>query len=280
MLSIHDETVKKEEITMFKITHDISDMHYHNFLELAYVASGGAIHHFGNIKTEIKKGDFFIIDYHVSHEYVRTSKEPLTVINCMFLPKFIDNSLYEQHTFQETVNNPLIRFSVSTLENDPTKLIHHDNDGIIEHLLDDMVCEYNNKLSGYKEILRAHLVEILVRTMRRYATSTLQQSNNICCIIADVQQNYMKPLSLQDYADKYFYSLSFLSRKFKSETNMSFCNFLQLTRIEESCRLLCNTNKKIDEISMLVGYSDIRYFRKLFFKYKGMTPTEFRKFNK
>ena len=143
-----------------------------------------------------------------------------------------------------------------------------------------MVCEYNNQLSGYKEILRAHLIEILVRTMRRYATTTLQQSDNISSILASVQQNYMKPLSLQDYADKYSYSLSYISKKFKSETNMSFSNFLQITRIEESCRLLCNTNKKIDEISKLVGYSDIRHFRKLFFKYKGMTPLEFRKFNK
>ena len=73
----HDEILKKEGIYICKITHDVSDLHYHNFLELAYVRSGSANLHFGNVKAEIKKGDYFIVDYRTPHEYLRTSKEPL-----------------------------------------------------------------------------------------------------------------------------------------------------------------------------------------------------------
>ncbi|MBE7043722.1 MAG: helix-turn-helix transcriptional regulator [Ruminococcaceae bacterium] len=73
------------------------------------------------------------------------------------------------------------------------------------------------------------------------------------------------------------YSLPYLSRHFKEETGMTFSEYVQKVRIEESCRLLANTKKSVIEISQLVGYSDVKFFNQLFKKYKNMTPRSFRK---
>ena len=58
---------------------------------------------------------------------------------------------------------------------------------------------------------------------------------------------------------------------------MTFQEYVQSIRIQESYRLLINTSKKVLDIAMSVGYSDVRFFYDIFKKQTGMTPTQYRK---
>lgn len=49
-----------------------------------------------------------------------------------------------------------------------------------------------------------------------------------------------------------------------------------MIRIEESKRLLSNTDYSIIDIAIAVGFEDPRYFSKVFKKYIGLTPKQFR----
>ena len=74
--------------------------------------------------------------------------------------------------------------------------------------------------------------------------------------------------------------MPYLSRKFKETIGISFREYLQNTRIEQSCRLLVNTNKKIIDIAQSVGYDDVNFFTDIFKKKMNITPREFRKTKK
>ncbi len=50
--------------------------------------------------------------------------------------------------------------------------------------------------------------------------------------------------------------------------------------IEESLRLLANTDKKTADIAEAVGYIDIKFFYSVFIKHINMTPGEFKKLNR
>ena len=94
-----------------------------------------------------------------------------------------------------------------------------------------------------------------------------------------VKQNYSEHISLSELAKKHNYSLSHISKKFLNEMGVGFTQYLQKIRIEQSCRLLESGQHTVSEIASLVGYSDIKFFNKVFKETLGVTPREFKKIN-
>lgn len=142
-----------------------------------------------------------------------------------------------------------------------------------------MQYEYENKKPGYIELLRCHLIEIIICTMRTISKNQEEFLENdfISRIKEYVEKYYMNPISLHDISRELNFSVSYMSRKFKQDTGLTFVAYLQRKRMEQSGRLIANTDKKFSEIAELVGYRDIKFFNKVFKKQWGMTPSEFRR---
>jgi two-component system response regulator YesN len=58
---------------------------------------------------------------------------------------------------------------------------------------------------------------------------------------------------------------------------IGFNDYLTQLRIEESQKLLAETNLPVKEIAVRVGYLDEKYYSKLFKKATGIKPTEYRR---
>ena len=67
----------------------------------------------------------------------------------------------------------------------------------------------------------------------------------------------------------------YLSHLFKKETGITFSGYVTSLRIERAKELLRQGDKKIYEISDLVGYQTVQYFSKVFKKETGKNPKEF-----
>lgn len=100
-------------------------------------------------------------------------------------------------------------------------------------------------------------------------------------IVDDVKSRieycYAEPINIEMLANAFFISVSHLQHLFKAQTGMTIVDFVNKTRIENSCRLLKNTDLHISVISEKVGIFDYNYFSRLFKKYIGSTPTQYRK---
>lgn len=68
-----------------------------------------------------------------------------------------------------------------------------------------------------------------------------------------------------------------IGKVIKSKTNGNFKNYLNKIRLEEAKRLLVKTDRRVTEISYLVGYNYPSHFNRLFFEYYGTSPTQLRK---
>lgn len=68
-----------------------------------------------------------------------------------------------------------------------------------------------------------------------------------------------------------------LKRRFKAATGTTLIEFLQNLRIEEAKRLLETGATPVDEISYEVGYEDASFFRRLFKRVVGLTPSQYRR---
>ncbi len=274
-----DHFTENEKMKLMVCRHEETDFHKHDFLEMVYVISGSAIHTLNNEKTLVKQGDYFIIDYGAYHKYNALDNGEFIIINTLFKPDFIDKTLYNCRSFQDVIHNYLIRFSYKSLEKSPTNIIYSDKDKSIYSLIEKLQTENSKKNPGYLELMRCYLIEIIIKTMRRInkENANIIYHDYSKYIIDYIEENYMKQITLKEISLKLKFSLPYICKRFKKDVGITFSQYLQKKRIEQSCRLIANTNKKFSEISELVGYSNIKFFNQIFKKHISMTPREFKK---
>jgi transcriptional regulator GlxA family with amidase domain len=68
-----------------------------------------------------------------------------------------------------------------------------------------------------------------------------------------------------------------LKRRFKTATGISIIDYVQNLRIEEAKQLLEDTDLAIDEIGAKVGYENLSFFRQLFKRRCGLSPSAYRR---
>lgn len=91
-----------------------------------------------------------------------------------------------------------------------------------------------------------------------------------------IRSHYDRGLTLEDIAESVYLSPYYISRIFKEEQGITVMDYLTKVRIEEAKKLLRNPKYNIDDISVKLGYSDPSYFSKVFRRYVGLSPSQFR----
>ena len=91
-----------------------------------------------------------------------------------------------------------------------------------------------------------------------------------------IEAHLEEDLSLQTLSSRFFLSREHISRRFRQETGQTLSDFVEKARIEKGRRLLLGSDLKIMEVAAQVGYSDDKYFSKVFKKHAGCSPGQFR----
>ncbi|WP_284646659.1 helix-turn-helix domain-containing protein [Paenibacillus silviterrae] len=109
-----------------------------------------------------------------------------------------------------------------------------------------------------------------------YASTTA--SEPIGGILAYIEQNYKNyEISVQQIADDFSVSLSYLGRYFKEHTGRTIFEYIDELRIEQAKELLQTKEYTVKEIVQMVGYSDSSSFIRKFKRIVRLTPGEYRK---
>lgn len=264
--------------SVYSATIDQVPSHGHDALELAYVEQGMLEHRINGEKNILRPGDYFIVDYGVTHSYKQLSKEKLLVQNLLFYPKFLDRSLEGTRSFENMMNSYLLRFCYRSLRSSPTGITFHDEDGRIGELVKNIVDEFHGQDYGYMEFIRCSFVELLILTMRKIGQKphAPEQSSDITRILTTLDKEYREPPELGSFARELGYSVPYLSKKFAQKVGMGFAEYLQNIRLEHACRLLETTDMKVAQIAAEVGYENQKHFNALFKRKLSLTPREFR----
>lgn len=91
-----------------------------------------------------------------------------------------------------------------------------------------------------------------------------------------IRDRYQENLTLKSVADELRISESYLGKLFKGKMSYTFLDMLTLYRIKGAAALLSQTDMKVYEVAYAIGYSDARYFSKVFRKIAGLKPMEVR----
>lgn len=97
-------------------------------------------------------------------------------------------------------------------------------------------------------------------------------------VISYIEQNYQNFINLDDVARHCNYSKEYLCAVFKREMNQTLNTFLTGVRISKArVDLLQNPQKRVQDVAYDCGFNSASYFCKVFKRYEGMTPDQYRK---
>ena len=117
-----------------------------------------------------------------------------------------------------------------------------------------------------------------IKELKKYFLQSEQQGNRpIRAAIQYITAHYGEALTLEAVSEAVHLSPNYFSTMFKKEMDISFIDYLTNYRLGRAKKLLRETDESIAVIAEKVGYSDARYFSRLFSKTFGITPNKYRK---
>jgi len=91
-----------------------------------------------------------------------------------------------------------------------------------------------------------------------------------------ILRNLASDFGVDEISDHLGISCSYFSLLFKQHYGETFLEFLTRHRIELAKSLLLSGDKSVSQVGKMAGYAERRYFTRVFYKFTGMTPTEYR----
>ncbi len=128
-----------------------------------------------------------------------------------------------------------------------------------------------------KNMLYDHeIIEILRRGLLGDEKLPPPTSRLVKHALAYLHQNYAEPLSRAEIAAEVGFSENYLTDLFRREIGITPWDCLNRFRIQRAAQLLVDTEHTISFIAQEVGYDDSAYFSRVFKKYMGQSPRDFR----
>ncbi|MBP1989647.1 AraC family transcriptional regulator [Paenibacillus eucommiae] len=118
-------------------------------------------------------------------------------------------------------------------------------------------------------------VHRLLRQMQQ-SPEAISQHSLTEQVLRFLSEHYQETKSIESLSLQLNYSPQYLSRKFKEQTGLSPIEYIIKLRMEKAQRLLITTDATLQEIASSVGYPDLFYFNRMFKKYAGIAPGQFR----
>lgn len=95
-------------------------------------------------------------------------------------------------------------------------------------------------------------------------------------VLTHIDTDLTADLSLKAQADLLNVNASYLSTLFKKETGMTLTEYVNRKKVDHAILLLNTTNMQVQTIAQYCGIPDVNYFTKIFKKYIGTTPKDYR----
>jgi AraC-like DNA-binding protein len=144
----------------------------------------------------------------------------------------------------------------------------------------------NNPKSYYELSVYALIFSVISQIYSNGYTSSLncRQSNRqvelVRFVLDWINQNLKEDINSKKLSQISNLNFNYLCKIFKNITGQTIIQYVNEQRIEHACYDITMKNKSITEAAFGNGFNDLSYFAKIFKRYKGMSPREFKSLKK
>jgi AraC-like DNA-binding protein len=270
----------------FHDQHNLPSDHTHEFIELVYLVSGRADHVFQGERHPIHAGDVFIINPGEVHTYRTEPGERIEIINCMFTPELIHESLLKELGVSQSMDYYYVHPFLDVRErfHHRLRLSGTDSEQVL-CLLESMIAEWESRKQGYSTIIKLQMLQLLMMLSRYYSMSlssrkkpsrTGEHTLLVRRINGFLERHFDKKLAIPDICELFNISSRQLHRIFKQETGQTVTERIHQIRIDRAKQYLAEGNDKVIHVANRVGYEDPAFFTQLFRRKVGCSPGQYR----
>jgi len=147
-------------------------------------------------------------------------------------------------------------------------------------IYNQIIRELQLQRENYEDMISLFMHHIFITINRYIKESRHTKSNTINEIERAVHyfnENFNRPISIKEYANEHLISINWFIHSFKSIMKVPPLQYILSLRMSAAKGYLEKSNKNISEIASAVGYDNPLYFSRLFKKYSGFSPSEYKK---
>lgn len=255
--------------------------HWHYFMEMIYMTEGTGVIECDGRSYVVEAGDMIVFHPESIHAiYAATNELPKYKVL-----KFDVNRLYTENSYA-----PKLRVILESAKKCKTADIFLKEELLRTIPVLDMFDECRKELEmrnyGYDIIVHnkiCYLLVQLIRIWREQGFDTDQAVNNssevdsIHSITEYIDAHAGEPIKVEDLADMCNMSYSYFAKNFKQYYGRSCKEYIEFIRVSKAEDMLLFTDFDLSYISQETGFSDSSHLIKIFKKWKGVTPKQFKK---
>jgi AraC-like DNA-binding protein len=249
--------------------------HSHDYVEMVYMCAGETRHVVNGAGIVLRTGELLMLGQN-ARQSIAPAGEGDVAVNFIVRPVFFSGTL----PFLGEEETPLRRFVISCLtgENEAGYLLFHVADVLpIQNLIENLLYTLTEQIPNRRGILQSTMGLLFAQLLNH--TEALQfetpEQNALLSVLRYIEEHYADG-SLSEIASRLHYELPYLSRLIRRDTGKNYTELLQEKRLSQAAWLLRNTDRRVDEISLSVGYENISYFHRLFAARFGCSPKKYR----
>lgn len=259
------------DVQLFFVDITFRNMHMHKEFELFRVFSGELDMICQNESYRLREGDFALLNPRCAHEMHTLSETPVRILPLQVSPSFWTR-------FYPQMAN--VEFDVVTIDS----CLGDQQERLMRHYIAAARAYFEKE--PYYELRCATELNILMEILLskvpwHYLTEKQKEIKRgltlrLGRIINYIEVNYTNKLLLKDLCEMEGLSLHYLSRYFSAQLGMGFQDYLTMLRYRRARLLLERTDMKLADIAYSSGFSDIRYFNRIFTQTLGCAPQAYR----
>lgn len=259
--------------------------HWHEEVEFVLIKEGNVMFQLPDEKFYLSTGDGVFLIPNQLHSIRLVDCDSCSIYVLKFDPAFLfgygQASLASKYVLPVITSTPVHHLILKKGNPDMDKILDLIYVTLSHFFKKDF--GYELKIKGCLCELWSHLLSFFQDTGHPVNVTSQHSkldSERIKGAILFIQKNYVEPLTLEEIADSIHVSKSECCRCFQRTLGLTAFDYLLKYRIFESTKKIMRGEKVADSIATLaasVGFNNTSYYNKIFKKYLGCTPTEYKK---
>lgn len=240
--------------------------HWHDSVEIFIVFEGEIDFYINSSYYGLSRGRFIIVNSNEVHS-IDVPKENFTIVLQIPAEEFDRYKKEDYILFMHTPEG------------------YKEQDAEFVRLIRQMYTAYAEKRYGYECEVLSDYYRMMHLLLTRYRETEVdvdrlkqsRQMEKLFSITSYIQEHFREDMTLENVADIFGFSPTYLSRIFKKYANVNYKSYVLNVRVEYAYKELLNTDKSINKIAESNGFPDGRSFSKAFAARFGITPDKYRK---
>lgn len=256
-----------------------SGIHIHDEAEIIYMLNGTMEFVIEEETVTVEPGDILVVNGLVAHKSRQISKGYARMCLLQFnFDMIYNNKITSNRYLASFLHQFTFKYTIVNVKNS-------DKYKELGRILVNIANEFRTKNTAYDLAILSGLYRFfsisyrmnLIKTTSEHSQVTSSQSlERVSEVLNHVQTHYGEIINVKDASELINVNYCYFCRLFKKATGRTFVEYLNFFRVAVAKKKLIQENSTITEIMIDTGFSSHSYFNRIFKRYTGFSPSEYR----